>query len=95
MTGTRLVNISIHRSDDFKNKIKEWQQKDLYIFFLPTYSPHLNLIETLWRMVKYKWLKARDYFDMDTLLNAIESILLDIGKNLKINYFTQYKLSII
>ncbi|MFT4805396.1 MAG: transposase [Psychroserpens sp.] len=73
-------------------KIKEW---DLYILFLPTYSPQLNLIETLWRMRKYKWLKARDYFDMDTLLNAIESILLDIGKNLKINFreikhFTQY-----
>ncbi|MFT4805299.1 MAG: transposase [Psychroserpens sp.] len=98
MTGTRLDNVSIHRSDE--KKIIEWQQKDLYIFFLPTYSPHLNLIETLWRMMKYTWLKARDYFDMDTLLNAIESILLDIGKNLKINFretkhFTKYKLSII
>lgn len=95
-----LDNASIHRSDGFKDKIKEWEQKDLYVFFLPTYSPHLNLIETLWRMIKYKWLKAQDYLNIDTLTNAVENILLDIGKNLKINFnemkhFTEYKLSII
>ena len=95
-----LDNATIHHSDEFKDKIAEWKQKDLYIFFLPTYSPHLNLIETLWRMIKYKWLKAQDYLDFDTLSNAVENIILDVGKNLKINFseikhFTEYKLSII
>ena len=95
-----LDNATIHHSDEFKEKINEWQQNDLYIFFLPTYSPHLNLIETLWRMIKYRWLKAKDYLDFDTLTNAVENIINDIGKNLKINfsenkYFTDYKLSII
>lgn len=95
-----IDNASIHHCDQFKDKIKEWEEKDLYIFYLPTYSPHLNLIETLWRMIKYKWLKPQDYLDFNTLTQAVENIILDVGKNLKINFsetkhFTKYKLSII
>ena len=95
-----LDNAPIHHSDEFKEKIQEWQEKDLYIYFLPTYSPHLNLIETLWRMIKYRWLKAHDYLDFNTLTDAVENIIIDVGKKLKINFseikhFTEYKLSII
>lgn len=95
-----LDNAPIHHSETFKDKIDEWQQKDLYIFFLPTYSPHLNLIETLWRKIKYEWLKPKDYLNFDTLTNAVESIVLEIGKKYKINFgemkhFTNHKLSII
>jgi transposase len=95
-----LDNAPIHHSEEFKEKINEWQQSDLYVFFLPTYSPHLNLIETLWRKIKYQWLKPQDYLDFNTLNSAIENIILDIGKNLIINfkelkYFTKSKLSII
>lgn len=95
-----LDNATIHHSDDFKDKIPEWEEKDLYIFYLPTYSPHLNLIETLWRMIKYRWLKPEDYADFQTLTDAVEDIICNIGKGLKINFsenkhFTKYKLSII
>ena len=31
-------------------------EKKLLVCFLPTYSPELNLIEILWRKVKYEWL---------------------------------------
>ncbi len=49
-----MNNASWHISKAMTKKRKEWEQKDLYIFFLPTYSPHLNLIETLWRKIKYE-----------------------------------------
>ncbi len=39
--------------------LAEWQEKQLEIFWLPTYSPHLNLIEILWRFMKYEWMKLR------------------------------------
>jgi len=42
-----LDNSPIHRSKKFKAKIQEWQEQDVYIFFLPPYSPELNLIEIL------------------------------------------------
>jgi hypothetical protein len=32
-----------------EDKIKEWKELGLFIFYLPSYSPPLNLIETLWR----------------------------------------------
>ncbi len=95
-----LDNATIHHSEAFKDKIDEWEQMDLYIFFLPTYSPHLNLIETLWRKIKYEWLKPQDYLDFNTLTNAVENIILDVGKKYRISFgelkhFTNHKLSII
>lgn len=43
---------SIHTSDIILNKLEEWRERNLTIFQLPPYSPHLNLIEILWRFIK-------------------------------------------
>jgi len=32
--------------------IKLWQNRGLYIFYLPSYSPHLNIIERLWKEMR-------------------------------------------
>jgi len=40
-----LENSPIHRSRKFKAKIEKWKEQDVLIFFLPPYSPELNLIE--------------------------------------------------
>ena len=37
---------TIHTSDKIMEKIEEWKEKNLEIFWLPAYSPKLNLIET-------------------------------------------------
>ncbi len=39
-----LDNASIDRSRLVRSKLAEWKEKNLYVCFLPTYSPHLNLI---------------------------------------------------
>jgi transposase len=36
---------TIHTSDKIMEKIEEWKEKNLEIFWLPAYSPKLNLIE--------------------------------------------------
>lgn len=51
-----MDNSSIHQNNDFWNKEEKWSKKGLDIFFLPTYSPQLNIIEILWRFIKYQWL---------------------------------------
>jgi len=51
-----LDNAPIHKSKMFNEKIKEWEKRNLNIYFIPPYSPELNLIEILWRFVKYRWL---------------------------------------
>jgi hypothetical protein len=44
-------------------KLEEWEKKNLKIFWLPTYSPHLNLIEILGRFLKYEWIEFSAYKD--------------------------------
>lgn len=63
-----------------------WQERGLFIFFLPTYSPELNIAETLWRVMKTKWIKVQDYMEKDVLSYAINRCLTNVGKELKINF---------
>lgn len=81
-----LDNAPIHRSDAFENKIGEWEANDLYVFFLPKYSPHLNSIEILWRKIKYEWLKPHHYLNWETFREALDNILIRIGKEFTINF---------
>ena len=37
-----LDNSPIHRSEEFEEKIEEWEKLGLKIYFLPTYCPSLN-----------------------------------------------------
>ena len=74
-TAIVLDNAPIHKSYEFQEAMKKWEEQDLYIFFLPTYSPHLNIIETLWRKIKYEWLKPQHYENAQTLKDAVIDIL--------------------
>ena len=61
LTVVVIDNAPIHTSKAFKEKIAQWKQKKLEIFWLPTYSPQLNLIEILWRFIKYQWIETEAY----------------------------------
>ena len=75
-----LDNAPIHKSKKFKAKIEEWERQDLLIFFLPPYSPELNLIEILWRRIKYQWLSFTAYSCFQSLKENLQNVLLNIGK---------------
>ena len=81
-----LDNASVHRSKLMKERIIEWESRGLFIFFLPTYSPHLNIAETIWRKLKKEWLRPEDYVDADSLAYATTQCLMNLGSMLKINY---------
>ena len=81
-----MDNSSVHQNNYLWNKESEWAEKGLEIFFLPTYSPQLNIIEILWRFIKYKWLEAEDYESYSTLVEAVENILINFGKKYTINF---------
>lgn len=81
-----LDNARVNRSRLLQNKLAEWEEKNLYIFFLPTYSPHLNLIEILWRKMKYEWLKPEDYASFEKLTEAVKKILKEIGNQYEIKF---------
>ena len=81
-----LDNASVHQSKLVQKTLQIWQNRGLFVFFLPTYSPHLNIAETMWRFLKGKWLYPEDYLQEDDLLYAVNRCMTNIGTNLKINF---------
>lgn len=79
-----IDNAPTHRSKMFSGQLERWEEKGLYIFFLPKYSPHLNIAETYWRKAKYEWLKPSDYFSFAKYKRKIKEIFNKIGIDYKI-----------
>lgn len=50
-----LDNAAIHQGEPMAEKIRQWEQQHLYLYYLPPYSPELNRIEILWKQAKYYW----------------------------------------
>jgi transposase len=49
-------NAPLHTREDFAEQKRLWHEQGLAVKFLPPYGPELNLIEILWRKIKYEWL---------------------------------------
>lgn len=81
-----LDNASVHRNKKIKELRPIWEQRGLFLFFLPPYSPQLNIAETLWRILKGKWIRPQDYITSDMLFYTTNRALADIGKGLRINF---------
>lgn len=84
-----LDNARIHKTKDILERIPYWQKRGLFLFFLPPYSPHLNIAETLWRKLKKEWLNPEDYLNKDTLGYALNRCMADMGNgtNIKFSHF--------
>jgi len=81
-----LDNATVHRSKLVQAKRKEWKQKGLRLLFLPPYCPHLNLIEMLWRMIKYRWLWPEAYQNFPTLCQSVTDILAQVGTKYRLSF---------
>lgn len=90
-----IDNAPIHHSKKFEAKIEQWKEEDLYIFFLPRYSPHLNPIEILWRMIKYQWLPYEDIESQEELNQRLDEILTNFGTKYTIDFKEQKKCRLI
>jgi DDE superfamily endonuclease len=85
-TYVLLDNSPLHRSQEFIRHIPQWVKRGLIIKYLPPYSPELNLIEILWRFIKYHWLPFSAYMSFPCLVQAIEDILTRFGTDYTINF---------
>ncbi|MGI8668777.1 MAG: IS630 family transposase [Aridibacter sp.] len=81
-----LDNAPTHRSAKFLAQMEKWMDRDLYIFFLPKYSPHLNIAETFWRKAKYEWLRPIDYGSFAKFKKKVKDIFSNIGTEYKIAF---------
>ena len=81
-----LDNASVHRAQCIQERIPFWQKRGFFLFYLPPYSPHLNIAETIWRMLKGQWIKPEDYIEKQQLFYATKKALAALGNNLFINF---------
>jgi len=81
-----LDNASVQKSREFIRHIPQWVKRGLIIKYLPPYSPELNLIEILWRFMKYYWVPFSAYMSLQGLLQSIEDILQRFGTDYIITF---------
>ncbi|MFI3178934.1 MAG: transposase [Methylococcaceae bacterium] len=81
-----IDNASIHTSAEFTENIEKWANKGLVIVKIPPYSPELNLIEILWRKIKYEWMPFSAYQSFQNLQECLFEILANIGKSYTIEF---------
>ena len=74
-----LDNSLIHKSKKFIDKMQDWKEKDVLIFFLLPYSPELNLIKILWRRIKYNWIPLDAYLCFQNLKEHLSFVLNNFG----------------
>ena len=78
----------MHRCIDHKNLSIRFQsglKRDWLSNIIP-HSPALNLIEILWRFIKYHWLPFSAYTSFQCLIEAIEEILTRVGTDYTITF---------
>lgn len=81
-------NAPMHRAQAFIRQIPTWVKRGLIIKYLPAYSPELNLIEILWRFMKYTWLPFSAYTSFACLRQAVAQILKQFGTEYTIDFQT-------
>lgn len=81
-----LDQASIHTSDKIMERLEYWKEKNLELFWLPAYSPKLNLIEILWKFMKYEWIEISAYDNHKNLKEYINKTLKLFGSEYVINF---------
>ncbi len=74
-----LDNAPFHRAKEVQAQQEKWQDKGLFLRYLPSYCPHLNLIENVWRRVKSFLMPRRYYNSLAELKQALLSALALLG----------------
>jgi transposase len=77
---------SIHTSAAIEDKLEEWNARQIELLVLPSYSPQLNLIEILWRFIKYEWMEISAYQSWQHLVDFVEKVLREFGDKYVINF---------
>lgn len=89
ITGKTFVltdNSPLHRSKKFISRIASWCKEGLIVKYLPAYSPELNLIEILWRKIKYEWMPFSAYISLKKFAECLDNILVNFGSQYVIEF---------
>jgi hypothetical protein len=79
-------NASIHRAWAIPPALKLLEKKAIRLKFLPPYSPELNRIETLWRLIKHRWM-ALTWRTKKEMEQAVDLVLANFGDQFKMEFW--------
>jgi DDE superfamily endonuclease len=78
LTVAILDNASFHQGNDFEQEKQDWEDENFFLRYLPPYSPHLNLIEGVWKKIKGFLMPRRHYATIielaQAMLNAFQAV---------------------
>ena len=80
-----LDNASIHHAIPQEKRDHWMLAHRLTLFFLPPYSPELNLIEIVWKHAKYHWRRFTSW-SADQLTFEVHALLDGFGSKYKISF---------
>ena len=81
-----LDNASFHKSKIFKANIAKWANRGLTLLYLPPYSPQLNIIEMLWKFIKYHWMEMSAYQSYSNMKKYVQRMLNEYGSKRVIDF---------
>ena len=72
-----MDNASWHKNALITANLEKFAVQGLMLDWLPAYSPELNLMETVWRILKYHLLPRRFYDSLKELWSDVLAIMND------------------
>ncbi|MBK3823988.1 hypothetical protein G3A41_37985 [Paraburkholderia aspalathi] len=85
MTVVVLDNASIHHNIDQETIDRWFLNHRMVLFYLPPYSPELNLIEIVWKHAKYHWRRFVTW-TKETIDAEIAKLLSGYGSEFEIRF---------
>jgi len=85
-TALIIDNAPVHTSHEFQENLERWKKQGLTIVPIAPYSPELNIIEILWRKIKYEWMPFSAYESFQSLKESLFDILANVGKSYTIDF---------
>src|ERR1700735_291854 len=80
-----LDNASIHHGISDATRQRWLLEHKVILFYLPAYSPELNMIESVWRHLKYRWRRALTW-TRETINAELAALLSRYGPDFQINF---------
>lgn len=80
-----LDNASIHSAGAIQDALQMLKQQGVQFEFLSSYSPELNRIEVMWRLMKHRWLAAKRRTE-EELERAVEHVFEHFGSQFRMEF---------
>ncbi len=78
-----LDNYSVHKSQAVKAALPVLEAANVFLFYLPSYSPELSEIEPIWRSVKGHGMPYRSQTVLGQMKRAVDEALSDKAQQLR------------